>query len=183
MLNQKQNQELQQVLNFTPYENLTEREKVIYMTAARNGYNLGMKHKRQIDRVETILFNKEIINQANAKPKKQYKKINTNRACKTTEAAIDTAKDIVAKTIQHYGVSMEDFVSIKKFNSLVQARSMAINLIKEVLNISLNSVSHFVGNRDHTTIIHHLRMKYEKKHLWEENKRIWEDYQTIKESL
>jgi hypothetical protein len=61
VLNQKQNEELQQVLNFTPYENLTTREKAIYLTAARNGYNLGMKHRKQIDRLESNSFSKEIV--------------------------------------------------------------------------------------------------------------------------
>jgi chromosomal replication initiation ATPase DnaA len=75
------------------------------------------------------------------------------------------------------------FISNKRLMSLVQARSIAINLIKEVLNISLNSVSMFIGERDHSTIVHHLKMKYEKKRFWQEGKRIWEDYNAIKESL
>jgi hypothetical protein len=41
VLNQKQNKELEQVLNFTPYADLTEREKCIYNVAARNGYNFN----------------------------------------------------------------------------------------------------------------------------------------------
>ena len=65
----------------------------------------------------------------------------------------------------------------------MQARSIAMNLIKEVLNVSYNSVSMFVGQRDHSTIIHHIRMKHKKEHLWEEGKRIWEDYEQIKQSL
>ena len=58
MLNTKQNKELDQILNFTPYSQLTEREKLIYSVAARNGYNLGLKHKKQLDRVEALSFNK-----------------------------------------------------------------------------------------------------------------------------
>jgi hypothetical protein len=44
-------------------------------------------------------------------------------------------------------------------------------------------VSMFIGERDHSTIVHHLKMKYEKKRFWQEGKRIWEDYNAIKESL
>jgi chromosomal replication initiation ATPase DnaA len=66
---------------------------------------------------------------------------------------------------------------------IVQARSIAINIIKEVLNISLNSISMFIGKRDHTTMIHHIRMKHNKKHIWQDGKRIWEDYEEIKRSL
>jgi chromosomal replication initiation ATPase DnaA len=174
MLNQKQNEELQQVLNFTPYENLTTREKAIYLTAARNGYNLGMKHRKQIDRLESNQFSKEIV---------RVKYINKNHSNKITETGITIGNDIVDKVCDLYKLSKEDFVSIKRLTSIVQARSIAMNLIKEVLNVSYNSVSMFVGQRDHTTIIHHIRMKHKKEHLWQEGKRIWEDYNTIKESL
>ena len=173
-LNEKQNQELEQVLNFTPYGNLSEREKVIYSTAARNGYNLGRKHRKQLERIEALKFNKEIV---------KVKYINKNFSEKVTDTSIKIGKDIVDKVCALYNISEEDFVSIKRLTSIVQARSIAINIIKEVLNISLNSVSMFVGQRDHTTIIHHIRMKHNKKHLWEEGKRIWEDYEQIKQSL
>ena len=174
MLNEKQNQELQQVLNFTPYENLTAREKAIYTTAAMNGYKLGMKHKKQIERRDNTNFNKEIV---------KVKYINKNFSNTTTESSITIGNDIVDKVCALYKISKEDFVSIKRLTPIVQARSIAINIIKEVLNISLNSVSMFVGQRDHTTMIHHIRMKHNKEHLWQEGKRIWEDYKEIKESL
>lgn len=174
MLNAKQNEELQQVLNFTPYENLTPREKAIYTTAARNGYNLGMKHKKQIERRDNTNFNKEIV---------KVKYINKNFSNTTTESSIAIGNDIVDKVCALYKISKEDFVSIKRLTSIVQARSIAINIIKEVLNISLNSVSMFVGQRDHTTMIHHIRMKHKKEHLWQEGKRIWEDYEQIRNSL
>ena len=174
MLNQKQNQELEQVLNFTPYQDLTPRERIIYTTAARNGYNLGIKHKKQIERQESTQFNKEVV---------RVKYINKNFCEKMTDTGVVIGNDIVDKVCALYKVSKEDFISIKRLTSIVQARSIAMNLIKEVLNVSYNSVSMFVGQRDHSTIIHHIRMKHKKEHLWEEGKRIWEDYHTIKESL
>lgn len=174
MLNIKQNKELDQTLNFTPYGDLTEREKVIYSVAARNGYNLGLKHKKQLDRVEALSFNKEVV---------RVKYVNKNFSKKITSSTKKIAEDIVNKTLDRYDVSLEDFVSIKRLTPIVQARSIVINLIKEVLNISLNSISMFVGKRDHSTMIHHIRMKHNKEHLWQEGKRIWNDYREIKESL
>lgn len=174
MLKATHDKELQQVLNFTPYGDLTEREKIIYTTAARNGYNLGIKHKKQIERQESATFNKEVV---------RVKYINKNFCEKITDTGIVIGNDIVDKVCALYNVSKEDFVSIKRLTSVVQARSIAMNLIKEVLNVSYNSVSMFVGQRDHSTIIHHIRMKHKKEHLWEEGKRIWEDYEQIKQSL
>ena len=174
MLNTKQNTELEQVLNFTPYGDLSEREKLIYSAAARNGYNLGLKHKKQLDRVEAYSFNKEIV---------KVKYIHKNYSTNCSESSKDIGKDIVDKVCALYEVSIEDFVSIKRLTPLVQARSIAINLIKEVLNISLNSVSMFIGKRDHTTMIHHIKMKHNKEHLWKIGKRTWEDYEKIKSSL
>ena len=174
MLNTKQNKELDQVLNFTPYGHLTEREKIIYSVAARNGYNLGLKHKKQLDRVEALSFNKEVV---------KVKYINKNFSSKITNETKKIAEDIINKTLDMYNVSLEDFISIKRIHPIVQARSVSINLIKEILNISLNSISMFIGKRDHSTMIHHIRMKHNKEHLWQEGKRIWEDYDKIKYSL
>tara|TARA_R110000868_G_scaffold219841_1_gene470914 strand:+ start:80 stop:604 length:525 start_codon:yes stop_codon:yes gene_type:complete len=174
MLNTKQNKELDQILNFTPYSQLTEREKLIYSVAARNGYNLGLKHKKQLDRVEALSFNKEVV---------KVKYINKNFSSKITNETKKIAEDIINKTLDMYNVSLEDFISIKRIHPIVQARSVSINLIKEILNISLNSISMFIGKRDHSTMIHHIRMKHNKEHLWQEGKRIWEDYDKIKDSL
>tara|TARA_R100001369_G_scaffold57555_1_gene84406 strand:- start:545 stop:1069 length:525 start_codon:yes stop_codon:yes gene_type:complete len=174
MLNTKQNKELDQILNFTPYGHLTEREKIIYSVAARNGYNLGLKHKKQLDRVEALSFNKEVV---------KVKYINKNFSSKITNETKKIAEDIINKTLDMYNVSLEDFISIKRIHPIVQARSVSINLIKEILNISLNSISMFIGKRDHSTMIHHIRMKHNKEHLWQEGKRIWEDYDKIKYSL
>ena len=174
MLNTKQNKELDQILNFTPYSQLTEREKLIYSVAARNGYNLGLKHKKQLDRVEALSFNKELV---------RVKYVNKNFSNKISESSKIIGDEIVSKALTMYNVSLEDFISIKRIHPIVQARSVAINLIKEVLNLSLNNVSMFIGKRDHTTMIHHIRMKHNKEHLWQEGKRIWEDYDTIKHSL
>jgi len=174
MLNTKQNKELDQILNFTPYSQLTEREKLIYSVAARNGYNLGLKHKKQLDRVEALSFNKEVV---------KVKYVNKNFSNKISESSKIIGDEIVSKALTMYNVSLEDFISIKRIHPIVQARSVAINLIKEVLNLSLNNVSMFIGKRDHTTMIHHIKMKHNKEHLWQIGKRTWEDYEKIKSSL
>jgi chromosomal replication initiation ATPase DnaA len=174
VLNQKQSKELEQVLNFTPYADLTDREKSIYTVAARNGYNLGLSHKRQLERLESNQFNKEIV---------KVKYVHKNFSKSTSAEALEMGNIIVDKVCSLYNVSKEDFISIKRLTPIVQARSIAINIIKEVLNISLNSISMFIGKRDHTTMIHHIRMKHNKKHIWQDGKRIWEDYEEIKRSL
>jgi hypothetical protein len=163
MLNTKQNKELDQVLNFTPYGNLTEKEKLIYSAAARNGYNLGLKHRKQLDRLEATQFSKEVV---------RVKYIHKNFSNKVSESTKKIGDEIVDKVCELYQVSKEDFVSIKRLVSIVQARSIAINLIKEVLNLSLNSVSMFIGKRDHTTMIHHIKMKHNKEAFmvgWKKN--------------
>jgi hypothetical protein len=43
MLNQKQSKELEQVLNFTPYGDLTEREKSIYTCSCKEWLQLRVK--------------------------------------------------------------------------------------------------------------------------------------------
>lgn len=174
MLNPKQTKEVDQVLNFTPYGDLTEREKLIYSVAARNGYKLGLKHKKQMERAEAASFSKEVV---------KVKYIHKNFSKQVTESTKEIGNDIVNKVCSIYNVSQEDLISIKRLTPIVQARTIIINLIKEVLNIPLNSVSMFVGRRDHSTIIYHIKMKHNKEHLWKEGAMVWDNYEKVKSEL
>jgi hypothetical protein len=40
-----------------------------------------------------------------------------------------------------------------------------------------------VGNKDHTTVIHHLRSKYLQQGLWKPQHKIWMDYEELKNKL
>jgi chromosomal replication initiation ATPase DnaA len=40
-----------------------------------------------------------------------------------------------------------------------------------------------LGNRDHTTMIHHVRMKMKKEHFWQPDHIIWNRYKYVMENV
>lgn len=61
--------------------------------------------------------------------------------------------DIINKTCQYFGISRADIVGKKRTKELVEARMIAIYLIRELLKLPLQSIGSLFGGRDHTTII------------------------------
>ena len=57
---------------------------------------------------------------------------------------------------------------------LLEQEAFFYNLLHESYNISISSMSR-VFNQDHTTIIHSLRNKEDKKRYWSEGNTIWDE--------
>jgi chromosomal replication initiation ATPase DnaA len=77
-------------------------------------------------------------------------------------------------------VSKHDIFSKGRTRDVVRARSILYNLLHESYNISISSMSR-VFNQDHTTIIHSLRNKEDKKRYWDEGNTIWDEFQKLQE--
>ncbi|MCL2083693.1 MAG: chromosomal replication initiator protein DnaA [Oscillospiraceae bacterium] len=60
---------------------------------------------------------------------------------------------IIKRVCDFYGVDVKDMKSNSRRANLVQARQVAMFLIREITQASLNDIAYFV-NRDHTTVIH-----------------------------
>jgi hypothetical protein len=62
--------------------------------------------------------------------------------------------DVVA---DHFGVSLQDILSIRRNESIVHARHVAIYLARSTTTHSLPVIGRLFGGRDHTTILHAVR--------------------------
>ena len=85
------------------------------------------------------LAQKELIN----KIKKQQSKI--------------TAEKIISVVSNHYSISIEDMKAKKKQKEIVQARQVAMFLLKEKLDMNLTTIGGHFGGKDHSTVISSIR--------------------------
>ncbi len=88
------------------------------------------------------------------------------------EVTLEAAKDILKDTIypeekrevtpelimnvvcDHYSVSHEDLVSAKRNKELVRPRQVAMYLMRNMTSASLEMIGKYLGDRDHTTVMH-----------------------------
>jgi len=141
------------------YENLNTREQKIYKNAFVNGYKLAKKHLKEngYDLVK-------IVGYSFSSPQK---------------SKIDNIVDYMCK---RYELSKSELLSKKKTLDIVRARNIIHNLLNEKYKMNLSNIGrHF--KQDHTTVLHSIKMKANKKRYWSKEQTIWQEFQELKEVL
>ena len=72
----------------------------------------------------------------------------------TTSAEPVRTEAILAETAGYFGVSVDDLRSQNRSRPIVQARQMAMYLVRDFTDLSLPKVGEVFGGRDHTTVLH-----------------------------
>ena len=116
-----------------------------------------------------LLQNKPILD-SNVKHKVGVKYKNAN---------IEVVSKLVDKVCEKYTVSKHDVFSKGRTTDVVRARSIVYNLLHEEYNVSVSSMSR-VFNQDHTTVLHSLKNKIEKKRYWNPGNTIWEEFEDLR---
>ncbi len=65
-----------------------------------------------------------------------------------------TIEEIVDKVCEHYKVDPSVLHSKSRKREIVQVRQIAMFLVKKHTDISTSKIGHFIGNRDHATVLH-----------------------------
>ncbi len=91
--------------------------------------------------------------------------------------SIDQVLNVVC---QHYGLNRDQIASKTRTRHIARARQMAMALLKELTSHSLPHIGRFIGNRDHSTVLHACRKI---KELRREFPEIEGDYTHIKRRL
>lgn len=65
-----------------------------------------------------------------------------------------TADYIISMVAEHFNVSTADLCGNKRSSKIVMPRQVAMYLCREILAIPLKNVGQYLGNRDHTTVMH-----------------------------
>jgi len=66
---------------------------------------------------------------------------------------IPTPDDIISETARYYQVSVEDIKGKQRSKNIAMARHVSMYLIRTLIEISLNDIGGFYGDRDHATVL------------------------------
>ena len=159
------------------YRELTLRELMLYKTGFKNGYRMALQHNR--NKIDHQLF-KLKVRQERFEEKTEGVKLEKLVKIKKIYPASFNA--VVNKVCIRYEVNKNEVLGDRRFSSLVRARSIIINLMIEKYPISLSQLGRMF-KIDHSTVIHHRRMKANGLRFWGANKTIHEEFKKLKEEL
>ncbi len=141
------------------YQDLNTREQKIYKNAFVNGYKLAKKHLKQ-NEYDLV----KIVGYSFSSPQRK---------------TIDNIIDYISK---RYEVSKIELLGKKRTLDIVRARNIIHNLLNEKYKMNLSNIGRYF-KQDHTTVLHSIKMKANKKRYWSEEQTIWQEFQELKEVL
>ena len=151
---------------FNSFANLDERERKIYRTGFRTGYKLARQFFRNNFRYKQIVT-KQVV---------KYVTIND-------VVVPENVKEMLAIVANQLGVNVNDITAKTRIQAAVIARSILINVLRDKYSMPFTKIGVILGNRDHTTMIHHVRMKMNKEHFWQPDHIIWNRYQYVMDTV
>jgi len=166
--------QLKQAMKAPMYQELTGRELMLYKTGFKNGYRMSLQQNRA--KIEGQLFKLKMKQEKIEEGKKN--KIPNERK----SVGRNTFDAVVNKICIRYEVTPHDLLGTRRFEYLVRARSIMINLFLEVYGISLSELGRLL-KIDHSTVIHHRRLKYMGNRFWSSEKTIHQEFKELKEQL
>jgi len=98
---------------------------------------------------------------------------------KYKSANIDVVSKLVDKVCEKYTIRKHDVFSKGRTTDVVRARSIVYNLLHEEYNVSVSSMGRLF-NQDHTTVLHSLKNKLERKRYWNPGNTIWEEFEELR---
>ena len=152
--------------SFNSFANLDNRERKIYRTGFRTGYKLARQFFRNNYRYKQTVV-KEVV---------KYVTIND-------VVVPENVKEMLAIVANQLGVNVNDIVAKTRIQAAVIARSILINVLRDKYSMPFTKIGVILGNRDHTTMIHHVRMKMNKEHFWKPDHIIWNRYQYVMDNV
>ncbi len=165
--------QLKHAMKAPMYEKLNANQLMLYKTGFKNGYRMSLQHHQQ--KIDYQLLKLKIKEEKFAENKEGIK-IDKRKVFPISFEAV------VNKVCIYYEVNKQEVLGNRRFEFLVRTRSIIINLMIEVHSISLSQLARLF-NMDHTTIIHHRKMKAIGLRFWSEDKTIHEEFKQLKNQL
>jgi len=159
------------------YRELTLRELMLYKTGFKNGYRMALQHNR--NKIEHHLFKLKVRQERFEEKTEGIKLAQSIKIKKIYPMSFDA---VVNKVCVRYEVNKQEVLGDRRFESLVKARSIIINLMIEKYPISLSQLGRLF-KIDHSTVIHHRKMKSNGLRFWSTGKTIHEEFLELKDQL
>ena len=165
--------QLKQAMKAPMYRELTERELIIYKTGFKNGFRMSLQQNKA--KIEGELFRLKLKQE---KIESQKNKLPTERKA----IPLNVFNAVVNKICIRYEMPRDELLGVRRYEHLVRARTIMINLMLEVYGVGLSELGRLL-NIDHSTVIHHRRLKYMGQRFWSKDKTIHEEFKELKEQL
>jgi chromosomal replication initiation ATPase DnaA len=149
------------------YENLSDRERKLYRVGFKTGYKLAREYFKTNTIVKQNIVIKEVI---------KYVTINDV----VVPVNVKHALTIIANQLS---IDVNEILTKTRIQPAVIARSILINVLRDKYSMPFTKIGVLLGNRDHTTMIHHVRMKMKKEHFWQPNHVIWNRYKYVMDNV
>ena len=159
------------------YRELTLRELMLYKTGFKNGYRMALQHNR--NKIDHQLFKLKVRQEKFEEKTEGAKLEKLVKIKKIYPASFDA---VVNKVCIRYEVNKKEVLGDRRFSALVRARSIIINLMIEKYPISLSQLGRMF-KIDHSTVIHHRRMKADGLRFWSIGKTIHQEFIELKDQL
>ena len=153
-------QEIKTKMRTGMFEKPSETDNIYFRSGFKTGYRLALQH---IGNYRSMDFSRK-------------KNVKITKVSPIIDA-------IIFRTANHFAIQRDQMLSDKRDRHLVIARSVAINLLKELTPYSLANIGEILAGRDHTTIIHHISCKAQKNGLWFPYFEIWNSFEKLKLDL
>ncbi len=76
---------------------------------------------------------------------------------------------------------LEATVSVNNTRQI--AWHLSHDLLRDKYDMPFTKIGVILGNRDHTTMIHHVKMKINKEHFWQPGHIIWKRYEYVMDNV
>lgn len=161
-------QELKQRLKPAQFQNISKEDSFMYKMGVKAGYRLALQQLNN---------GKETLK---TKVKVEYAKSNYN-----TAEMNRLANFVIDSVCLQFNVDKNNLLSDNRFRKYVRPRSVIINILRHISKFSTPQIATAI-NRDHTTVLHHLKSKDSKNYCWRENlsnKICWQVYDIVSHQL
>ena len=152
--------------SFNSFANLTDKERKIYRTGFKTGYKLARSYFKNSFKYKNTVV-KEVI---------KYVTIND-------VVVPENVKQILSVVANQLGIDVNEILAKTRIQSAVIARSILINVLRDKYAMPFTKIAVILGNRDHTTMIHHVKMKINKQHFWKPDHIIWNRYKYVMDNV
>lgn len=170
--------QLKQAMKAPMYSQLTTRELLLYKTGFKNGFRMSVQQNEE--KIQNKLLRLKIREERFDEKKAGGSVAGIYIDKKKIHAS--TFEAVVNKVCIQYEVNKQEVLGDRRFQALVKARSIIINLMIEKYPISLSQLGRMF-KIDHSTVIHHRRMKANGFRFWSADKTIHEEFIELKDQL
>jgi len=165
--------QLKQAMKAPMYRELTGRELLIYKTGFKNGYRMSLQQSKA--KIEGQLLRLKLRQE-------RFEEKRNGLATERKKVYPQTLDSVVNKVCIKYEINKQEVLGERRFECLVRARSIIINLMIEVYGASSSHLGRML-KIDHSTVIHHRRLKALGQRFWKPEKTIHEEFKELKEQL